>query len=487
MKADKIVLMALAFASLLSCARDFRETEDVFSVNTLELVVPADAAEGRNMVKDTLFVTSNVSWTTELGENVDWVSMGVAGHENISRISEISSIPFEFLDNDSDYSRSVKVHISSSNGQRDVIIRQQPIKRRLVLTSGGEGFDNLNADGDTCRFTVNSNIAWKVYVSNSSTVEVELSTSEGAYSGEVEAVVKPNTDMYAAKTGKIVFSAEGCESIEVALKQNHFVPYFELPEGDSFEAPGGVDDFRIPINTNTQWRMEILSAQGYPDGSVKAPKGSAVNKTAKIIFPSCRTFGKDGRIDVQFVAEGIKEPVKASVTQKALLRMAFGLVDYHMYSSDKSLNMSEETWPFTTPSYSEVPAVQSAAVFPGVETDFTLKTGENVKMFSTLGFWKDDFSGLMCGGAAGDYIVLPSEEGYRLTKVEYCFRGQTPIEARLVDMAGTDVPGTAFKTGGRGSVSTVNLPATTKPGERFKIVLDSAFNFQIGEIVLYYE
>ena len=116
MKQNKYIPLCLSvlasFFALPSCLeRQFSESESAVSVNTREILVPSDAFEGKNLVKDTLYITANRNWSVEIEPEVDWVSVDTTGWQNLAQVSEAHPLVFSFKDNGNDEERSATLNI----------------------------------------------------------------------------------------------------------------------------------------------------------------------------------------------------------------------------------------------------------------------------------------------------------------------------------------------------------------------------------------
>ena len=153
MKQNKYIPLCLSvlasFFALPSCLeRQFSESESAVSVNTREILVPSDAFEGKNLVKDTLYITANRNWSVEIEPEVDWVSVDTTGWQNLAQVSESHPLVFSFKDNETDEERSATLNIFCDGKKKQVKVRQEAISYRLVLTSSKDGFGAVKSDGD---------------------------------------------------------------------------------------------------------------------------------------------------------------------------------------------------------------------------------------------------------------------------------------------------------------------------------------------------
>ena len=473
----------------VSCLqRDFVEADGILTVNKREMLVPADLQLGRNLVKDTLYVTSNRTWTARFQSDVDWVSLDTPAHQNMGRTSDIVPIAFTFKDNMGDEERSVKLKLCCSDGEKIVTIRQEPIKYRLLLTKGNLRYKDLMADADTCRLHINTNTDWSVRVKEGSTMDVSFQKTEGRFSSDINIYIGENNDSENGTTATVVISATNCQDIEIPLSQLRCTPYFKLTSGRSYKAVEGVNNATFSFRTNANWRAEIASVEGYNPDYIQGGSGTKAAKNVKIIFPHCCDFDRtEGKIVVRFVAEDVTDTPTITITQKPVIRYCFGtLTNSTMYHPEVTIGMSADTWPFKKPSFAEMPSGSGSAIWKEARTEFELVNGVKVWAYSKNGFWKNGLSGLMFGGAAGNYITIPGFPGHKLVRFVYCYRGPTAFYGNITDEDEVLLPESAFTTGSQGSRTEVIVKGA-EPGKTYRLCATSTNNFYMGDVVFYYE
>ena len=99
----------------------------------------------------------------------------------------------------------------------------------------------------------------------------------------------------------------------------------------------------ISFRTNQYWKAEIVSVENYDLSkvSLSASEGPMSEKNVKVLFPACVEFGKQGKIEVEIIADELSEPILVSMTQDPAIRASFGTP------------ITADTWPFTVPAYAE--------------------------------------------------------------------------------------------------------------------------------------
>ena len=194
-----ICLILMAVSSCLS--REFTEQNPYISIDTGSLTVPSDDVSGK--VCDTLYVTSNRSWSAVFAEDVDWVRMAVNGNENLAGVSEIATLPLEFDNNESYEHRSVRLVISYDSLVEEVVITLE------AISSKGGRFD----------ISFYCNTKWKAKVDYTDGMLLSLSANEGNLSSTISVNVNKNDDPDNEKKAVVTLSADGCQDIDIVLIQ----------------------------------------------------------------------------------------------------------------------------------------------------------------------------------------------------------------------------------------------------------------------------
>lgn len=493
------LLAGLALASSGCLERNFVEDVGVISVNTREIVVPSDLYEGRNLVKDTLYVTSNRNWSVTFEDDVDWVRLDTTGHMNLARISDVTPIVFSFDDNETEAERRVRARISCEDGDKYVNILQEPISYRLELVSSTDGFGSVSSDKTELPLEINCNTAWTAKVMSGNTAVVSFSKSSGKYSASLKAIVAENEEMI-TKDATIVLSATGCKDIEIPITQIAGLPYirFQTEEGvNEYTAETAVSDYAIPFKSNTNWQAEIVTLEGYNETEVSIVTSGSKSATAvKVTFPYC-CGSKDGKIVVRITGDGVADPLEFTIHQKPGAR-----IWYYNYESKTRYNSTTTSCiqdPPMNTTYFPNSKGSARAEMKGTPVKITLKNGLEFEAYSTDGYWQNSGTGLMFGQAKGDYLKFPAIEGRKLVKMYYAWgltrtsSSTTPLKLHLIDPDGGEIESSpseiSFEPKGTNmgfSDGTYTFNGTL-PGVSYTLENITSINFGFGDLILYYE
>ena len=120
-----LLLTASALLLLPGCLKTFREAEPRLEVDKAELTVRAKSGSG--YVKDTLYVSSNRSWSATVTEGSDWLDVGDGGFENPAEVFKKAPLPLFCKENTVDEERSARVLIIGAGFQKEVIVTQKAL------------------------------------------------------------------------------------------------------------------------------------------------------------------------------------------------------------------------------------------------------------------------------------------------------------------------------------------------------------------------
>ena len=218
-----ICFILMAVTSCLS--REFGEQNSFASIDTKILTVPSDDVSGK--VCDTLYITSNRSWSASFVQEVQWVRMVVSGNENIAGVSKITQIPLEFDFNESDEDRSVELVVNYDLKKETVTIIQEAKSNRLSLTDIPAGLESISSEGGRFDISFYCNTEWKAKVDYTDGMLVNLSSDKGVKSSRISVTVSENDDPENEKKAVITLSAEGCQDIDIVLIQHKWTPDME--------------------------------------------------------------------------------------------------------------------------------------------------------------------------------------------------------------------------------------------------------------------
>lgn len=487
------LLAAASFAAVSCLDREFSEENPVFAVSSYKVVLPSDVEEGQNLVADTLWITSNRTWTVSIPDTLEWIKLDRDGHQGISGVSERVPLVINCEDNATAQSREAELTICGSAGSKKVKVTQSAIRHRLALVKGERQYSGLNPEGEKLTLGINTNSAWSIALKAGSTIVAKFSQKSGDTSAEIDVTVAENDDRFAGKEGTVVISAEGCRSIEIPVSQLKGYPIFRIEmESLDVQAEDGLPNFEIPIHTNLDWKAEIVSVKGYDSLEVKGAEGGKGAKAAKIEFPYCIAFGEEGEIVVKLTAEEIEGEKIVTIKQKPCIRFRFlsaGLdPETTLYGGNVKIMPDASAWPFKEPVWSYIPSSKGSAKNINEKFKFVLLNDFELFVYSSLGLWKNSVTGWMFGGAKDNYLLLPAVPGFKLVKIVYCFRGTSAFKGTVrAERDGTMVNlSQTFSTGGQGSITEIPVSGA-QPGEACGIYAAGGTNYQIGEMTLYYE
>jgi len=131
------LLIAVATVLLLpGCLKStFREEEPRLEVDREETVLRARSGGG--FVKDTLYVSSNRSWTVRPAGDVNWLSFGTEGFENPAEVNKTAMLVIICQDNPGDEERSADLVIIGGGLQKTVRVRQECVRKVGVIDNNG--------------------------------------------------------------------------------------------------------------------------------------------------------------------------------------------------------------------------------------------------------------------------------------------------------------------------------------------------------------
>lgn len=126
MRKHLLLLAASALLLLPGCLKTFREAEPRLEVDRSELTVKAKSGSG--YVKDTLYVSSNRSWSASVAEGSDWLDVGEGGFENPAEVFKTAPLALRCKDNTVDEERTARVLIIGAGLNKEVTVTQKALK-----------------------------------------------------------------------------------------------------------------------------------------------------------------------------------------------------------------------------------------------------------------------------------------------------------------------------------------------------------------------
>lgn len=220
MKYNRILLAVAAFALLASCEeKPAPGNKTTLEVDRTVVNAVSDLPQGRNLVTETVTVTSNQSWSAAIVPEVDWLELETEGYENPSGESRQAPLVLKFKDNETSSERSATVKIACKGHVEEISVSQAAITCRLQVTTPAETFLDLSPYGTELSLAINCNTSWTVSVEEGATAEVRIGTSSGQYSALIPVTLASHTDISSGRTAVIVVSAVGCDSVRITLTQ----------------------------------------------------------------------------------------------------------------------------------------------------------------------------------------------------------------------------------------------------------------------------
>jgi len=215
------MILILAAVSLNGCLkRDFVESEINLSVDYAVKHLECDSPLGAGLLADTLRVTANRSWSAAVREGADWLTIDATGYQNFGQVTEVAALPFRASDNSGDVPRTAKLVIYSGGASVSVSIIQDAWSPRLMVTTPFSAFYGIKAAGDEILLDIVSNTSWQLKNDPNDEASLSYNMMSGEYSASVLVTVAPNMDKTAGKTATISISADGCQTIDIPVKQN---------------------------------------------------------------------------------------------------------------------------------------------------------------------------------------------------------------------------------------------------------------------------
>lgn len=451
-------LIAFAFPGILTgcLERGFAEENAVLSADIEELVVPADSREGANLVVDSILVTSNRSWNATFKEEVDWVEVSIDENLNLSRVSTETPIILKFKDNKTQSDRSVVLHLSCADAERDVLVLQKAIRYRLefaenndprVVAQEANYVGNVKSDIDTARLYFNTNSDWSAKLVGASTANVRIGASSGSGSGRLFVYFGENEDETETKEATVLISAKGCDDLKVVFTQAKGTPYVRFlddpTELSTINVPSVGARLTLKVKSNVAWKMKVkdgeklgarfLAVKKDDEGKTVKDDGNRIQyvsydeysaekgeESVIVAFLGNTDFEKEGTITLQMTAEGA-EPAEKTFTLDPLSKVFLG---FRKWPDTYSKTETSSTYyqPFMDDLYGSSAALENDDVYKCCNGyEFILHTAGTVKPAAsspTARMTVNSGNGLQLGtGYNMSRIGLPAVPGKRLTKV----------------------------------------------------------------------
>lgn len=462
------------------------EETPVLSADRTQVVLPADLEDG-SVVGDTLGILANRSWSATVVSGEDWLSLGCPGRSVLERSSVESALAVSATNNKSSEDRKGIVEISSEEGKCIIEVVQTAIVPRLSV-SGDDWAGNISDIGGEFTLKVITNVPWSAEIDSGATLSCEISPDSGDGNSELTVSVDANFDASAEKQAVIVFSADGCGPVRVALRQSKAIPAIKFVTNPMAAEPGLFNTV-VAFKTNADWAAEIISNEGFVNPSLSAYSGKMSDKSVKISYQPAFCFGSTARLVVRFTPAG-GEAVDFTLTQLPVIR-------FRIYDREAAARIDESEWPFASPSFQDIPKAKigtDADPFFMRENSLVLHSGYAVKVFSRSGLWQSGKS-LHLGGEGttelnASYMISPAIEGVRLSKVYFYSASSNPKKIAL-SVRKRDFT-TVLSGGELYSASTKEPDHTwvlegTEPNTEYVLFDSDTGDMQLGDLIFYYE
>jgi len=373
-------LAGVALATTSCLERVFSESEPTLSTDVKELVISSDSFEGAEILNDTIFVTSNRSWSANFVEDVDWVSLDDEENLNLSKCSKVFPLVVRFSDNKAEVDRTATLRISTEFASKEIKITQRAIAYRLVL---GEGTDErvsttatcytaeAGAEEDSFVLKVNSNMPWTAKILSSSTALVSLDKTEGQGIEDLTVSFKDNDDRENEKSATVLISSKGSDDLKVEFKQAKSEPFARVLstdfDGRNVSSMGGRvvftiksnADFVVKVKDGEELKGGIQVARRDQSGAQMKdetdrllydyPSSYAFQKGTSTVTVACfgnTDFDNDKTITFQLIAEE-KTVKEQTLTLDKLSKVFVGFRKYpHTYDAAGACDLERNYDPF---------------------------------------------------------------------------------------------------------------------------------------------
>lgn len=482
MKAKKMILPMLALA-LTSCLNgELPDTEHRIVSDRDAIVLPAEFMAGQDTTV-IIGVTSNMSWFVHLNDKdnpvdpsdidaaIDWASIDVEEHENLTKVEDKTEISLRVHRN---RTREVRNGVLNFYGD-GVVMFSVPFTQEAAvyhLSAVPESTETL-CTANEIAVSVVSNTEWTAEILPESTAECTLSTSVGIDSGELTVSFAENFKTV-AKTAYIKFSAEGCEDQIVEITQSKALPYLILDEERTVTSiPADVNETGIYLKTNLEGVTAVLK-----EGSrlTDAVIEKVSDKEFRLKFTPDGTDPLTFKKSTVVVSAAGVDDMEVEFIQNGRLYFDFKVAD----------NISPAMPTKTSAEYSS----------------HKLTVGENEYSFGFEAFYyRIDNNAYVLFFQKGGYIQLPAIEGLTLKKIKFTFRDHPSNKYPRLTIKGTGEDSATLY-----SEKDIKVDLTTdvnhytdfllevgtetnapQPGVSYRICQHSKYNCQVRYLELQYE
>ena len=428
--------------------------------------------DGADPVTDTLFVTSNRSWSVVRDSDEPWLSFGVAEHLNLSKARETAQLIFSLDGNLLKKDRSASFKIVSGEDARTVIVTQRAIVYRLSV-DGPRSFVDIPDTGGSLTVKILSNTQWHAEVAAGATADVTLPETVGEGDSDLEIVVGPNIDRSEGKTATVVITAEDCEPVEILLEQVKAVPFVkhEIPAAAGLWVDPAVfsavySERSFKVVSNCKWTAAVDTDATTATGvELPVTSGEGNLDNFRVIVRGTNTdMDNTKAVVIVFTPEG-GEPYRVNLTQGkgSVIALEF-----------RNQDQSEARWIFDE-------AQPGAVIQSG-----TLHVGGYAFNYNANGYCQlHAASGWQLGSGDTVYVEFPAIAGRKLVRVS--FREYNANTAPVItDAKGNVIPGGESVSFKRNELTSYYLSGTAE-NTPYRMMITNTKTFRFTYIELEYK
>ena len=455
-------------AGLSACITDgFYEESDPSLAIDKRIVI-----NGADPVTDTLFVTSNRSWSVVSDGDEPWLSFDIAEHLNLSKAKETSALVYSLDANVLKKDRSALFKIVSGEDARTVIVTQRAIVYRLTV-DGPRSFVDIPDTGGTLTVNIITNTRWHAEVAPGGTADVTLSEEVGEGDAALEIVVGPHIDRSEGKTATVLITAEDCDPVEILIEQVKAVPFVkhEIPAAaerwvDPTVFSAIYSERSFNVISNCKWTAAV-DAEATTAGGVELPvtSGDGNLEGFRVIVRGTNTDMDNSKsVVIVFTPEG-GEPYTVNMTQSKGCVIALEFRDQ---------DLTGARWIFDE-------AQPGAVIQSG-----TLHVGGYAFNYNANGYCQlHAASGWQLGSGETVYVEFPAIAGYKLTRVS--FREYNANTAPVItDAKGNVIPGGESLSFKRNELTSYYLSGTAE-NTPYRMMITNTKTFRFTYIELEYK
>ena len=259
------LLLTIALITLSGCLGNKEPDTERLYTDVESVTATAEFLPGSDENEKIVIVSSNRSWYAHLNDvdhpvaidqEVQWASIDVREHLNLTKVLEEVPIAIRFNRNTSqaaingklDFYSEGEIFLSVPIVQEGAVYHLQAVPDKT----------DANCDQDVIHISVDCNTEWSAQIV-SATANVSLDKASGFDPGILSVSFEENYEV-TEKYAQIKISASDCEDILINLTQDESVPYLKLSPSNVYQLPGDAVSGKIIIQTNCAWTAEVASA-----------------------------------------------------------------------------------------------------------------------------------------------------------------------------------------------------------------------------------